>query len=61
MNETKYMVEFDGQIVAREMDIQIATTLIKALANEFDGNMRLGAKIALCEEPRCCDKCEVDE
>lgn len=52
MIETKYMVEFDDQIVARGMDIDTATLLIKALAEKYFGDMEMGAKISLCEEPR---------
>lgn len=53
MIETKYMVEFCGEIVARGMDIDTATTLIKALAEKYFGDMEMGATISLREEPRC--------
>lgn len=52
MIETKYVVELDGQIVARDMDINTATILIKALANEYHLQMRYGGKITLYEEQR---------
>lgn len=50
MSETKYVVELDGQIIARDMDIDTATILIKALANEYYMQMQYGGKITLYEE-----------
>lgn len=52
MSERKYVVELDGQIVARDMDIYTATILIKALAQEYYKQMEFGGKITLYEEPR---------
>ena len=52
MNETKYIVELDGHIVARYMDIYTATILIKGLAQEYYAQMEHGGKITLYEEPR---------
>lgn len=55
MIETKYMVEFCGEIVARGMDIDTATVLIKALAEKYFGDMGMGATISLREEPRTAE------
>lgn len=52
MSERKYVVELDGHIVARDMDIYTATILIKALAQEYYTQMEYGGKITLYEEPR---------
>lgn len=52
MSERKYVLELDGQIVARDMDIYTATILIKALAQEYYAQMEYGGKITLYEEPR---------
>lgn len=52
MSETKYVIELDGEIIARDMDIRTATILIKALAEEYYKQMEYGGKITLYEEPR---------
>lgn len=51
MSETKYVIELDGHIVARDMDIYTATILIKALAQEYYVQMHSGGKITLYEDP----------
>lgn len=55
MSERKYVVELDGHIVARDMDIYTATILIKALAEEYYAQMEYGGRITLYEEPRVDD------
>lgn len=55
MSERKYVVELDGHIVARDMEIYTATILIKALAQEYYVQMEHGGKITLYEEPRVED------
>ena len=58
MSETKYVVELDGQIVARDMNMYTATMLIKALAQEYYVQMEHGGRITLYEEPRAkLDEC----
>lgn len=52
MSERKYVVELDGQIVARDMDINTAAILIKALAEEYYMQMEYGGRITLYEEPK---------
>lgn len=51
MSERKYIVEIDGLVVARDMDIYTATILIKGLAQEYYVQMEHGGKITLYEEP----------
>ena len=45
------MVELDGFIVAKDMDINTATLLIKAMASEYYLQMQHGGKITLLEDP----------
>lgn len=52
MNETKYIVEMSGDIVARGMILNDAVILIKGLAQEYDKEMEYGGKITLYEEPK---------
>lgn len=52
MGETKYIVEMDGQIIAKGMSLADASILIKALAEEYYKQMEFGGKITLMEEPR---------
>lgn len=52
MEETKYIVEMDGQVVARDMILQDAVILIKGLAQEYYKQMEYGGKITLKEESR---------
>lgn len=52
MEETRYKVEMDGQIVARYMILADALILIKGLAEEYYETMKYGGKILLMEEER---------
>lgn len=52
MGETKYIVEMDGQIIAKGMILADAAILIKGLAEEYCKQMEFGGKITLMEEPR---------
>ena len=62
MNERKYIVELDGHIVARDMDIYTATILIKGLAREYYVQMERGGKTIMYEEPRPeLNKCNEEE
>lgn len=56
MEETKYIVEMDGQIVARDMILKDAVILIKGLAQEYYKQMEYGGEITLKEEPRVKEK-----
>lgn len=47
MGETKYVVEMDGLVVARDMDITIAALLVKALSENYCQSMQYGSKIVV--------------
>lgn len=50
MTELRYTMEFDGRIVAADMDLQTALILAEAFAEKFCEDMRRGARIVLyCE------------
>ena len=56
MNEPRYSVLFDNELIAAQMEISNATILIKALAEKYYERMKLGAVISICrmEEEGVC-------
>lgn len=51
MTGLRYIMEFDGRIVASAMDLGTAIILVESFAEKFHANMESGAKIILyCDE-----------
>lgn len=51
MTGLRYIMEFDGRIVASAMDLGTALILAESFAEKFHANMESGAKIILyCDE-----------
>lgn len=53
MTGLRYVMEFDGRIVAASMDLGTALILAESFAEKFHANMESGAKIILyCENAK---------
>lgn len=62
MTELRYTMEFDGRVVAADMDLQTALILVEAFAEKFCEDMERGVRIVLyCENAKlyaikCADR-----
>lgn len=53
MTELRYTMEFDGRIVAADMDLQTALILAESFAEKFCEDMKRGVRIILyCENAK---------
>lgn len=52
MNESRYILKFNGETIATGMDLKTAVLLAKACAREYYKSMEMGAEITIKEEER---------